>query len=152
VIGFEYEMSYFETIDGPIGSTHGSPPERLCWQVKDATLHGPRITARLAAPGLDWVRVDPDGTRRPDLRAQLRTDDGALVLLHYEVAVIRASERFEEALANGEPTDFDEQYMRMAPVFEVGASRYWWLTQSLFLGRGRMHGPRAIEYEIYRIA
>jgi hypothetical protein len=34
---------------------------------------------------------------------------------------------------------------------EVGAGPYASLDQSLFLGCGRLTGPNAIEYEIYRV-
>ncbi|HEY1511124.1 MAG TPA: DUF3237 family protein [Solirubrobacteraceae bacterium] len=44
-----------------------------------------------------------------------------------------------------------EEYMRIAPQFEVGAGRYAWLAESLFLGRGRLAGPNAIAYELYRV-
>jgi hypothetical protein len=37
--------------------------------------------------------------------------------------------------------------MRIAPQFEVGAGRYAWLGESLFVGRGRLNGPN----EIYRV-
>jgi hypothetical protein len=152
VIGLEYEMTYTETIEGPLGPTAGSPfGERLCWQVATATLRGPRITATASMPGTDWIRIGTDGIRRPDLRAQLATDDGELVLFRYDVAVIQPSERFLAALASGEATEFDDQYMRIAPQFEVAAGRYAWLAESLFLGRGRIAGPSAIAYEIYRV-
>ncbi len=152
MIELEYEMKYVETIEGPIGSIEGSPQgDRLCWQVSSATLRGPRIDARLAAPGVDWIRLDADGTRRQDLRAQLRTGDGALILLRYDVGLIRAGEPFRAALAAGDATAFEDQYMRIAPQFEVGPGPYAWLAQSLFLGRGRLSGPKAIEYEIYRV-
>jgi Protein of unknown function (DUF3237) len=39
--------------------------------------------------------------------------------------------------------------MRIAPQFEIAAGRYAWLGESLFLGRGRLAGPKAIEYELY---
>jgi hypothetical protein len=41
--------------------------------------------------------------------------------------------------------------MRMAPHFEVATGRYDWLREHLFIARGRLVGPRAIEYEIYRV-
>lgn len=152
MIELEYEMTYAETIEGPLGRTSGSPfGERLCWQVTTATLSGPRIDANLAAPGTDWIRVGADGIRRPDLRAQLLTDDGELILFRYDVALIRSSERFLAALAAGEATEFEDQYMRMSPQFEVGAGRYAWLCENLFLGRGRVTGPNAIAYELYRV-
>jgi hypothetical protein len=112
MIELQYEMTYAETIAGPLGSTGGSPlGERLCWKVETGRLRGPRIDATLAMPGVDLMRVGPDGLRRPE---------------------------------------FEDQYMRMAPQFEVGADRYAWLRESLFVGRGRLTGPRAISYEIYR--
>jgi len=84
MIELEYEMTYAEDIDGPLGPTAGSPlGERLCWQVVSATLRGPRINASLAMPGTDWMRLGLDGVRRPDLRVQLMTDDGELILFRY---------------------------------------------------------------------
>jgi Protein of unknown function (DUF3237) len=152
MILLEYEMTYTEMIEGPLGPTVDAPlGERLCWQVSTATLRGPRVTATLSMPGTDWIRLGPDGIRRPDLRAQLVTDDGELILLRYDLALIRSSERFLAALAAGEPTEFDDQYMRMSPQFEVGAGQYVWLCENLFLGRGRLTGPNAIEYELYRV-
>jgi Protein of unknown function (DUF3237) len=152
MIELEYEMTYAETIEGPLGPTTGSPlGERLCWQVTTATLSGPRINATLAMPGTDWIRLGGDGIRRQDLRAQLVTDDGELILLRYDLALIHSSERFLTALAAGEATEFEDQYMRMAPQFEVGAGPYAWLGESLFLGRGRLIGPNAIAYELYRV-
>jgi Protein of unknown function (DUF3237) len=145
-------MTYAETIEGPLGPTSGAPlGERLCWQVTTATLRGPRINASLAMPGIDWIRLSPDGIRRQDLRAQLLTDDGEVILFRYDLALIRPSERFVAALASGEATEFDDRYMRIAPQFDVGAGRYAWLGESLFLGRGRLTGPRAIAYELYRV-
>jgi hypothetical protein len=152
MIGLEYEMTYAETIEGPLGPTIGSPlGERLCWQVTTATLRGPRVNAELAMPGTDWIRVGADGIRRQDLRVQLETDDGELILFRYDLALLRSNERFLAALASGNATEFDDQYMRIAPQFEVGAGHYAWLGESLFLGRGRLTGPKAIAYELYRV-
>jgi hypothetical protein len=152
LIELDYEMTYEETIEGPLGPTTGSPTgERLCWQISAATLDGPRIHAALAMAGTDWIRIGPDGIRRPDLRAQLMTDDGEPILFRYDVALIGSSTRFQAALAAGEPTEFADQYMRIAPQFEVGSGRYAWLAESLFLGRGRLAGPSRITYEIYRV-
>jgi Protein of unknown function (DUF3237) len=151
MIALEYEMTYTETIEGPLGPTAGSPVgERLCRQSQPRrsgvrASSPPRRCRELTGSGRT------DGIRRPDLRAQLITDDGELILFRYDVAMIRSSARFLEALASGEATDFDSQYMRIAPQFEVGAGRYSWLAESLFLSRGRLTGPRAIAYELYRV-
>ena len=80
MIDLEYEMTFTERIEGPLGPTIGTPP-RLCWQVAEAALSGPRITASLVTPGSDWIRLEPDGTRRQDQRTQFLTDDGTLILM-----------------------------------------------------------------------
>jgi hypothetical protein len=78
MIEFEYEMTYAETIEGPLGPTHRSPfGERICWLVTSATLRGPRISASLAMPGLDWIRLGSDGIRRPDLGLPRTCSSGA---------------------------------------------------------------------------
>jgi hypothetical protein len=149
MIDLEYEMTFAERIEGPLGPTTGSPA-RLCWQVAEATLAGPRIAASLAMPGIDWIRVDSSGTRRQDQRTQFLTGDGTLILMRYDAALIRGDEEFTRALASGRETTFAEQYMYMAPQFDVSDGTYDWLTQSLFVGRGRLAGPRRVEYELYR--
>jgi Protein of unknown function (DUF3237) len=139
----EYEMTSAETIEGPIGRTSRSPfGGRLCWLVAAATLRGPRIDASLAIPGVDLMRLGNDGIRRPDLRVQLMTDDEELILLRYDVAVIRPTPAFVDALTSGGATDFGDQYMRIAPQFEVSAGNYSWLAESVFVGRGRLTGER----------
>jgi hypothetical protein len=148
----EYEMTYRETIEGPLPSTKGSPNgERLCWKIVEATLIGKRIRATLVMPGMDWMRVGDDGVRRQDLRVQLVTDTGATILFHYDTGLIRATPAFLEVLKNGGATDWSDQYMRMVPEFEVGPEAYAWLNQSLFIGEGRLVNAREIEYMIYRI-
>ncbi|HEX4248023.1 MAG TPA: DUF3237 domain-containing protein [Pseudonocardia sp.] len=146
------EMMYRETIEGPWGPTTGSPlGARLCWQVSTARLVGDRIDVMLLSPGADWIRLGPDGMRRQDLRVTLGDAAGEVVMLSYDNALIRENPTFLAALRDGRPTEFGDQYMRMVPRFDAGAGRYDWLTQSLFVGEGRLTGPREIEYAIYRV-
>jgi Protein of unknown function (DUF3237) len=100
---------------------------------------------------MDWIRLGPDGLRRQDLRVTLRTEDDEIILFSYDDALIRAGATFTSALAEGRQTSFGDQYMRMAARFDTGASRYTWLTRSLFVGEGRLAGPRTIEYAIHRL-
>ena len=151
MLELEHEMTFAERIEGPLGPTVGVPA-RLCWKIAEATLAGPRITASLAMPGTDWIRLDSHGIRRQDQRTQFLTADGTLILMRYDVALIRGDEGFSRALAAGAQTGFGDQYMCMAPQFEVGDDAYAWLTQSLFIARGRLAGPKRIEYEVYRVA
>jgi hypothetical protein len=148
--GLEHEMTFTERIEGPLGPTTGSP-SRLCWKVAEATLTGPRISASLAMAGTDWIRVEPGGIRRQDQRTQFLTEDGALILMRYDAGVIRGDEEFSRALASGGETTFADQYMCMTPQFDVSDDAYDWLTQNLFIGRGRLAGPKRIEYGLYRV-
>jgi hypothetical protein len=152
MISFEYEMTYWERIEGPLNTMEGSPlGERICWKVVDASLIGPRIQAKLAMPGSDWMRLGPDGIRRPDLRVPLSTSEGTTILLHYNVGIIKASEVFMHALQTGLATDFGQQYMRMSPQFETGDEKFGWLNQHLFVAEGRLAAEKEIEYKIYRV-
>jgi hypothetical protein len=145
-------MVYRETIAGPWGPTTGSPlGSRLCWSIREATLRGSRINARLVMPGADWIRLGPDGIRRPDQRLTFETDDGVVVMLSYDDALIRESEAFLTALARGSETTVDDQYMRMIARFDTGAARYAWLMESLYIGEGRVAGDHEIEYTIHRV-
>ncbi|MBX7553553.1 DUF3237 family protein [Streptomyces sp. NPDC004232] len=146
------EMIYRETIDGPWGPTTGSPlGARLCWQVNTARLIGERIDATLVTPGMDWIRLGADQVRRQDLRVTLADGDGEVIMLSYDNALIRESPAFLVALGEGRETRFGDQHMRMVAQFDTGAPQYRWLTQSLFVGEGRLAGPRTIEYQIYRV-
>ena len=89
----------------------------MCWSVPAATLQGPHVDARPAAPGMDRMRLADDGTRRPDQRLLFETHDGAVVVLSYDDALIRESRGFLDALAGGPATGFDDQYLRMVARF-----------------------------------
>jgi len=146
------EMTYQETIAGPWGPTTGSPlGERVCWAVPAATITGPRISLSLAMPGADWIRLGPDGVRRPDQRLVFITERGAIVLLRYEVAVIRETPAFLAALRSGEQTGFEDQYIRMSSQFETGEPELRWLTNTLRIAEGRLAGEKRIEYRIHRV-
>lgn len=102
MIMLEYEMTYRETIQGPLGSTVGSPlGERLCWQVTTATLRGPRISATASVPHLRNPSRQPASCVRDDLcswgvrsPSRLSADDGRDVLL---LAGSSAIKRFRQS-------------------------------------------------------
>jgi hypothetical protein len=150
VIGLEEAMTYTVTTEGPLEPVEGSPPgTRQFWKVSEATLEGPAITATLAEPGGDWMEVSADGFWRPDVRLQLRADDGAVILMHY-TGLVEQTEEFKSAASDDRETDWDDQYMRMVVAFEAG-DPYRWLNESIFVARGRILGTGRVEYTIYRV-
>jgi hypothetical protein len=146
------EFTYRVKADGPLPTTKGSPfGERIYWTISEAEIEGPRIRARLAAPGSDWLLAGGDRFWRPDVRAALETDDGATVLMHY-VGLVEQTEAFVAAAQSDTETRWEDQYLRVTMHFETGAARYRWLTESLFVGRGRLLGTGRIEYAVCRVS
>jgi hypothetical protein len=131
------------TVAGPSG-------ERQVWEVAEATLEGDGISATLAGPGSDWMRVSDDGFWRPDVRVAFLTDDGAAMTLHYS-GLVEQTGAFIAAATEDRETGWDDQYMRMHLSFETGDPRYQWLTHSLFIARGRLLGSGRVEYEVHRV-
>ena len=140
MLELSYEMTFREHVEGPLGPTSGSP-ERVCWKIAEATLTGPRVRARLVMPGTDWIRVDRDGIRRLDQRAQFLTEGGALILMHYDTGIIQADQAYLAAISSGHSTNFGDQYMYMVPQFEVAGDEHGWLTRHLFVGQDGSRGP-----------
>lgn len=134
-------MTYRETIEGPLPSTPGSAlGERLCWKITSATLHGKDVRATLAMPGIDWMRLGTDGIWRQDLRVQLLTDDGTVILMHYDTGMIRSTDAFLSALASGAATTWADQYMRVTRIQRAGWKIFVAHAES-FHCRGQAFGP-----------
>ena len=151
MIDLEHVLTYRFSIRGPLSSTEGSPHgARQYWEMSEGTLTGSGVSASIAMPGGDWYTASPDGFGRPDVRVQLQTDDGALILMHY-TGLVEQTDAFVKAATNDQPTSWGDQYMRFSVSFDAGAARYRWLTQSLFVARGRILGTTELEYEIYRV-
>jgi hypothetical protein len=151
MVRLEHEMDFVLNISGPVSGTAGSPlGERVYWEMTDGLLSGPRINARIAMPGGDWLHVGEDGYWRPDVRIQLRSHDDALILLQYS-GLVQQTDKFKRAVDSGLPTQYPDQYMRMVFRFDTGAGKYAWLNQHLFIAAGRLAGPKQIEYSVYRI-
>lgn len=144
-------FTYRVKTTGPLKTTVGSPAgERNYWIVSEAELDGPAITARLAAPGSDWMWVSDDGFWRPDVRAPFTTDDGETILMHY-TGLVQQTDAFMKAAEADRPTQWEDQYMRLMMRFDAGAERYRWLNQSLFVAKGRLLGTGRIEYAVSRL-
>jgi hypothetical protein len=150
MIMLEREMTYRVKVRGPL-SVAGAPlGEIRYFEMSDAWLDGPRIKARAAMPGGDWMRVGVDGLWRPNVRVQFSTNDGATVLLHY-TGLVKPNARFTKAAQDGATTAFEDQYLRQVMHFLTGDQRYIWLTQEIYIAEGRLAAQSEIEYQVYRI-
>ena len=125
--------------------------QRIFYEVLGGQVKGPDIEAEVLSGGGDWGLIGDDGFIRLDVRGQVKTDDGAFVYVTYP-GVLELNEAVQQAIASGGETGFDDQYFRITPRFETGDERYRWLTQTAFVGRGRLIAGPGVAYEVYRVA
>lgn len=131
-----------QPISTPVGA-------RLTFITTGGVIEGPKLQGELLPGGGDWLLVGSDGTGRVDVRATLRTHDGALI--HYESrGIIKIPADGMQRLAAGEVLPFAETYVRTTPKFETADERYAWLSEVVALGYNIL-SPNHIDYRIYRV-
>ena len=147
----EHAFDYHALLAPPvwIGPGHRGGA-RVFREVTGGEVSGPLLNGTLLSGGGDWALLGDDGFARLDVRGQIRTHDGALVYVTYG-GMLELNEKVATAdISAGGETAFEDQYWRTAPEFETGDERYRWLTQSTFVGRGRIH-PEGVAYEVFRV-
>jgi len=130
---------------GPLGM-------RVIANVAGGEVVGDRLKGTIVGAGGDWLLLGADGFGRLDVRATLRTVDGATIYVQY-LGLIELTPAITAVLGGGDtPTEFGGQYYFTNPRLETGDERYAWVNQTMFIGEGRLRpGPR-VEYRIYRVA
>jgi hypothetical protein len=113
------------------------------------TFEGPRLKGEVLGGGMDMKRLKGDGSMGPNVRLVLRTDDGALIFMHY-TGVRHGAPEVMARIAAGEVVDPGEYYLRNTPYFETSAPKYDWLNRIVAVGVGRRMPDHAV-YEIFQI-
>lgn len=123
-INTEYLMTYTAMLDSPYPIDNSL----VIVNVKPGGwAKGPKIGGTFIQPGGDWLRVLPSGGLRLDVRATLKTDDGALIFISYN-GIIQHSAESADKLNKGELlTTKDIPYFITAPTFETSSEKYAWL-------------------------
>jgi len=131
-----------QLIPTPVGA-------RMTFITNGGVIEGPKLRGELLPGGGDWLTVGTDGTGRVDVRATLRTHDGALI--HYESrGVIKVPVDGVQRLAAGEVLPFADTYVRTTPTFETSDQRYAWLSELVAVGYNIL-SPNHIDYRIYHV-
>ena len=121
----EYLMTYLAPLDAPLLVNEAL----FIFNVKPSGgwAKGPKINGSFVPPGGDWLRLMPSGAMRLDVRATLKTDDGALIHISYN-GILQHSAESAEKMNRGELlTTKDIPYFVTAPTFETAAPKYAWL-------------------------
>jgi Protein of unknown function (DUF3237) len=122
---------------------------RMIFITTGGVIEGPKLRGEILPGGGDWLLVGSDGVGRVDVRATIRSDDGALI--HYETrGIIKIPADGLERLADGEVLPFAETYVRTTPKFETSDKRYAWLSEVVAVGYNIL-SPNHIDYRIYRV-
>jgi len=131
-----------QPIPTPVGT-------RMTFITTGGDIEGPKLCGELLPGGGDWLIAGTDGAGRVDVRATLRTHDGALI--HYESrGIIKIPADGMQRLAAGEVLPFEETYIRTTPKFETSDDRYAWLSEVVAVGYNIL-SPNHIDYRIYHV-
>jgi hypothetical protein len=120
-------------LDAPYGG-------RLIVDVTAARVEGPRLKASLlGSAAADWVTVSPDGrTGALDVRATLKTDDGAIIFSEYRGRVHFGADGLHRVFTS--------------PRYETGDPRYAWLNGLQCVGKGiSSMAERRLRYRLYAV-
>jgi len=111
---------------------------------------GPRLRGTvLPAGSADWRLVRSDGVLEMDLRATLRTDDGALISMR-SFGLRHGPPELIAAIARGETVDPTTYYFRTTPRFETAHPAYAFLNRLVAVASGdrRPEGPIYTIHEV----
>lgn len=127
----------------------GPSGRRVHFEMRAGVIEGERLRGRLVGGGGDWLLAGDDGYWRPDVRAQIETDDGAFVYLSYG-GLVEQSAAFVAAAREDRPMA-EAYYHRVVIRLETGDGRYAWLNQRIFLGEGTITGTVTGTYDVYGV-
>ncbi len=146
------ELLYEMHVDLDLPQVIGQTPlgMRQIFYVTGGTFEGPRIRGEVLPGGGDWALIRPDGALQLDVRATIRTDDGALVYAAYYGLIVASQDVWARFLRSEEVPVADYTFY-IAPMFQTGDQRYDWLNRTLAVGKGKVI-PRGVEYRVFALA
>ena len=128
----------------------GPSGARTVATVSGGWVKGDRINGHLVGPGADWAVLGNDGYAQIDVRAQIRTDDGVDLFVHYNGSIELNEAAMSALLGDGE-TNLGDNYWFTHLRLESGAEQYQWVNRTMFVGHGRATTD-GVEYQVYRLA
>ena len=144
------ETRWLGTMRGRIPQPAVISPNLMVFNVLEASIDSPRLKATLRGPSGDWVRIQPNGNWKLDVRLLMETDDGVPIYIQYN-GVFRAQAGLMERLGTGQEISGEEMYFRSAPYFEAPEGKYAWLNDILVVGRIRSFGGGNVIYDLFEV-
>ncbi|MFG0253615.1 MAG: DUF3237 domain-containing protein [Rhodopirellula sp. JB053] len=149
----EHLFSYAATIGGPeiVGPVAGGV--RVNFNLTGGEVTGEKVQGTILPAGGDWLLMRSDGIAEVDVRLTIRTDDEALLNVHYHGMADLGENGFEEFMAGRAPVPGTA--LRIFPRFHVAAEKYLWLNRLACIGVGEAHvdfaGESKMLFDIYAV-
>ena len=144
------ETRWLMSLTGSIPEPTIVSPTLMVFNVLDAKIESPRINATVLNPSGDWIRVQPNGNWKLDVRLLMKADDGCAIYTHYN-GVLCMDPGLGERIAAGEEIPGEEIYVRSAPYFETMSEKYGWLNNVLAIGKMRKFGGGNVVYDVFEV-
>lgn len=135
-LAVEFLFRMEATLAQPSMVPNGPNGTRVIVPITGGTVTGPRINGTVDALGADWLTMRADGTAQLDVRALIRTDDGAVIHTSYKGIMA--------------PTESGDRRITTAPLFETGDEKYAWMNAIQAIAVGAP-GQGVVQYDVYRI-
>ena len=119
--------------------------QRTIYPVTGGTVEGPHIRGVVLPFGADFLVWRTDNVGVLDVRAIIRTDDGAEIYAFYPGL------NHQESLGPFGDLSVGERYFRTTPRFETSAEKYRWLNRILAVGVGWSDQPGTVSYSVYAV-
>ena len=143
---FELSLSVPEIVDlgqTPLGN-------RKIATVAGGHFEGDRIKGNvMPSPGGDWLLLRADNVLTLDVRLTLKTNDDALIYMHYK-GLRHGPLEVMSRLAKGELVDPDSYYFRMTPSFETASEKYAWINRIVCIATGHRLATGPI-YKVFEV-
>jgi hypothetical protein len=120
---------------------------RAVFPVDGGRFEGERLRGTVLGDGADWVTWRADGAMVIDVRLVLRTDDDALIGMHYIGLLYGRTPEARAAMQRRETVSYEESYIRTTPRFETSDPRYEWLNRVIAVANGH----RAADGPMYQV-
>lgn len=119
-------------------------------RIDSGTATGPVLHGQILPAGEDWALKTPDGSLHINVQLLLKTDDGALIRIHYK-GRWKGSAALRKKIIGGKVISPTKYYLRVAPFFETMDPRYRWLNDVVAVGYGRVEGGVGVTMRIYKV-
>jgi hypothetical protein len=139
---FRVDLEPLQLIRTPVGA-------QMVYIAKGGRVEGARLSGEILPGGGDWLLVGDDRIGRIDVRATVRTDDGALI--HYTArGIVQIPDDGLQRLASRERLPVEETYVRTTPKFETADERYSWLNRLVVVAHNQLSADH-IDYRMYAV-